>query len=155
MFRPLLAVVFCAVFWPAAAHALSCAPPRVDAQTVGAATAIFEGVVTGERREDAAIRPGTEEALGKDVTFTFLVSKGWKGATEGETLTVRRNIYWGDGFRMGQAYFVFAEGKDKDGVLTAGLCGPTTALEYAEPLRGMLQKALAGHDGPQPPDAAQ
>lgn len=150
MFRTVLAAVFCAVFWPASAHALSCAPPRLDSASVASAAAIFEGVVTGDRREDTSIQPGTEAARDKNVTFTFLVSKSWKGVTEGETVTVRRNIYWGDGFQMGKAYLVFAETRDDTGVLVAGLCGLTTAVEYAESAREMLQKVQDGTDGPQP-----
>jgi len=150
MFRTVLAAALCAVLWPAAAHALSCAPPHADRTAVESAAAIFEGVVTGDRRADAAIQPGADASVDKNVTFTFLVSKSWKGVTEGETVTVRRNIYWGDGFQMGKAYLVFAEGRDKDGVLVAGICGLTMPLEYADSTREMLQKVQDGTDGPQP-----
>jgi hypothetical protein len=141
MRRSFLAAVFCALFWPATAHALSCAPLHVDSARVARAAAIFEGVATAPPpREDAAIEPGVAAAMDKDALFTFLVSKSWKGVTEGETVTVRRNLYWGDGFRTGQAYLVFAEGRDRDGVLVAGLCGPTVAAEHADSLRETLQK---------------
>lgn len=113
------------------AFALSCAPPQLTPHAADSAAAIFEGVVVGDRRDDVNIVPGAQEALDKNVTYSFLVSKSWKGVTDGETVAVRRNIYWGDGFQMGKAYLVFAERRDQDGALVSGLCGLTKPLAGA------------------------
>lgn len=123
------------------AHALSCEPPQLTPHTLQSSAAIFEGVVVADRRDDVNIVPGSEEALDKNVSYSFLVSKSWKGVTDGETVTVRRNIYWGDGFHMGKAYLVFAERKDQEGVFLSGLCGLTTELEHA----GNYQQWLAAN----------
>lgn len=136
------------------AHALSCAPPQLTQHTLESAAAIFEGVVVADRRDDVNIVPGSEEALDKNVTYSFLVSKAWKGVTDGETVNVRRNIYWGDGFQMGKAYLVFAERKDQEGVFLAGLCGLTSDLAFAGAYQKWLAASLSGAapaDVPPPP----
>lgn len=143
-----LAVFLCA-FAPAA-RALSCTEPELTPYAVQSAAAIFEGVVVGERRPDAGIKPGADRASYRHVTFTFQVSKAWKGVTDGETVAVKRNVYWGDYFQMGKAYLVFAEQRDNEGVLMSGLCGLTTDLEGAGKTRQWLAGTLAAH-----PDAAQ
>lgn len=128
----------------APAHALSCAVPQLTPHALESAAAIFEGVVVADRRDDVNIVPGSEEALDKNVTYSFLVSKSWKGVTDGETVNVRRNIYWGDGLQMGKAYMVFAERKDQDGVLVSGLCGLTGELAYAGGIQKWLAANIAG-----------
>lgn len=145
MKRRLLAAIATAAFLsfaPVAAHALSCAPPQHTKHSVDNAAAIFEGVVVGDRREDVNIKPGDTVALDKNVSYSFLVSRAWKGVTDGETVVVRRNVYWGDGFQMGGTYLVFAERRDTDGVLVAGLCGLTGGLEYADETRKFLAETL-------------
>ncbi len=143
MFRSAFAITALFVLLSGApAHALSCAAPQLTAHTLESAAAIFEGVVVADRRDDVNIVPGAEEALDKNVSYSFLVSKAWKGVTDGETVTVRRNVYWGDGFHMGKAYLVFAERKDQDGVFLSGLCGLTTELEHADEYQKWLAANL-------------
>ncbi|MBW7911973.1 MAG: hypothetical protein H3C49_11985 [Alphaproteobacteria bacterium] len=154
MKRQMFAATAAAVFLflaPAAAHALSCAPPQHTKHSVDNAAAIFEGVVVGDRRADANIKPGDAAALDKTVSFSFLVSRAWKGVTDGETVVVRRNVYWGDGFQMGGTYLVFAERRDADGVLVAGLCGLTGGLEYAGETRKFLAETLGAAAEPPAP----
>ncbi len=153
MKRRLLAATAAAFlfFAPATAHALSCAPPQYTKQSVDNAAAIFEGVVVGDRRDDVNVKPGQEAALDKSVSYSFLVSRAWKGVTDGETVVVRRNIYWGDGFQMGGTYLVFAERRDADGVLVAGLCGLTGGLEYAGETRKFLAETLGAATEPPAP----
>jgi hypothetical protein len=145
MFRTLLAAAICAVLWPASAHALSCAPPSVDRTSVDAAAAVFEGVVTAEKQ-----MPPNDKGIQHSSFYTFQVTKNWKGLSEGDVVTVSRHTMWGEHFQMGQAYLVFADSRDDQGHFVSGPCGLTTAMEYAEPLREMLQKVQDGADGPQP-----
>lgn len=131
LFSAAMVAALCSLTPAHNAFALSCAPAQLTPHAADSAAAIFEGVVVGDRRADVNIVPGSQEALEKNVTYSFLVSKAWKGVTDGETVAVRRNIYWGDGFRMGQAYLVVAERRDRDSVLLSGLCGLTKPLAGA------------------------
>lgn len=148
MSRPLFAVfsaAFLLVAAPQPARALSCAPVEVNQEYISRAAAVFEGVVTAERKMD----PNNKNVAHSSV-FTFRVTKGWKGAAEGDSVEVSRNILWDGGFKMGDAYLVFAESRGADGVLISGLCGPTQALLHAEQLQDLLKKAR-GVTPPPPP----
>lgn len=128
----------------APAFALSCAPPVMNEQAVEGALAIFEGVVE-EANQDAFLPPAethSKNDMGKSGLFVFRVTKAWKGVKEGEQVKIRRNTYWGDDFPVGHRYLVVAE-QEKDGVLQAGLCGPTMPLEHA----GKEQEFLKKHFG--------
>lgn len=143
MFRFVVSAVFLFLLgYAAPAQALSCIEPQLTRQSVENAAAIFEGVVVGDRRPDMRIREGEDAALDQNVTYSFLVSKAWKGVTEGETVAVSRNIYWGGSFYMGAAYLVFAEGRDENGLLQVRLCGLTTSLENAAQLQAALPALL-------------
>lgn len=134
------------------AWALSCIEPQLTQKAVDEAGAIFEGVVVADRRPDMRIRPGSEEAMHQNVTYSFQVTKAWKGVTEGETVPVSRNVYWGGSFYLGSIYLVFAEGRDENGLFLARLCGLTTALENAEAIKAGLPALL---DPPVPAAAPQ
>lgn len=136
------------------ALALSCAQPKVNEDIIDHSSAIFEGVVIAEKKTDADVVPGSKSSLDNGVVYTFEVTRGYKGAEAGNKLEVTRNIYWGDGFTMGQAYLVFAVRQGHNGYLVSDLCGPTTGLAYADEYR----KVLDIHFGPEhrgPPGFAQ
>jgi len=147
MSRPLFAA-FAAAFLLAAApqpaQALSCAPVEVNQEYISRAAAVFEGVVTAERKMDP-----NDKNVAHSAVFTFRVTKGWKDVAEGDSVEVSRNILWDGGFKMGKAYLVFAESRGADGVLVSGLCGPTQELLHAEQLQDLLEKARGVT--PQPP----
>lgn len=133
------AVVVSATAFVTPAAALSCAQPVVDEETIQNASAIFEGVVTGERKlvggeqdEDVV------QKLEATATYTFQVTRAWKGVAKGSVVHVARNTYWGDGFTMGQPYLVFGTHPKEGAPLTAELCGPTIALQYAAPYKEAL-----------------
>jgi len=131
--------VICGVTLAAAdAGALSCAPPNMDAAAFNAAEAIFEGTVTGI--DDAS---GDDSEAGKQVSF--LVSRAWKGTAAGSEIRVLRNFYWGDGFREGETYLVFAETKQDD-VLVSGICGLTRGVSPDDPLLALLDAHFATPD---------
>jgi len=126
------------------AAALSCAPPVVNEETIQDASAIFEGVVTAERKMVGGDEEDVVEKLEKTATYTFQVTRAWKGVAKDSIVEVQRNIYWGDGFAMGQPYLVFGTHRKEDGPLTAALCGPTVLLQYAEPFKQVLVQYYEG-----------
>lgn len=137
------------------AQALSCAQPKVDAEMIAATDVIFEGVVTGERRMVGGEEDDVTVKLQKTATFTFQVTRGWKGVGKGAVLTIGRNTYWGDGFQMGQPYLVFASRSEKDNMLTAALCGPTVPLQYADAYKKVLAEHYAVQAQPPLPPHAE
>lgn len=146
--------VFALVVAAPAAFALSCAQPQVNAAVIGETDVIFEGVVTGEKRMVGGEEEDVTVKLDKTASFTFQVTRSWKGVQKGDVLTIGRNTYWGDGFQMGQPYLVFAS-RDKDNVLTAELCGPTVPLQYAGAYKQALESYFAGQAQPPLPPHAE
>lgn len=133
------AIVVSAAGFATPAAALSCAQPVVNEETIQNASAIFEGVVTGERKlvggeqdEDVV------QKLDATATYTFQVTRAWKGVAKGSVVQVARNTYWGDGFAMGQPYLVFGTHPKEGAPLTAELCGPTVSLQFAEAYKEAL-----------------
>jgi len=144
IFLPAAFVALLLPFFATPVAALSCAPPVVDEDTIRNASAIFEGVVTAERKLVGGEQDDVVEKLEKTATYTFQVTRAWKGVAKGSVVEVQRNIYWGDGFTMGQPYLVFGTHRKEGGALTAALCGPTVPLQYAEPFRQILMQYYEG-----------
>ena len=99
------------------------------------------------------------QKLEKTATYTFQVTRAWKGVAKGSVVEVQRNTYWGDGFAMGQPYLVFGTHRKEGSPLTAELCGPTVPLQYAEPYKQVLAQYYEGRPKletalPDAPDAA-
>lgn len=138
-----------------AAQALSCAQPKVDSEMISTTDVIFEGVVTGEKRMVGGEEEDVTVKLDKTASFTFQVTRSWKGVQKGDVLTIGRNTYWGDGFQMGQPYLVFASRSAKDNGLTAELCGPTVPLQYAGAYKQALKSYFAGQAQPPLPPHAE
>lgn len=141
------------------ASALSCAQPVVNEETIQNASAIFEGVVTAERKMVGGEQDDVVQKLEKTATYTFQVTRAWKGVAKGSVVEVQRNTYWGDGFAMGQPYLVFGTHRKEGSPLTAELCGPTVPLQYAEPYKQVLAQYYEGRPKletalPDAPDAA-
>lgn len=128
----------------APAAALSCAPPVVNEETIQNAAVIFEGVVTAERKMVGGEQEDVVEKLEATATYTFQVTRAWKGVAKGSVVQVQRNTYWGDGFDMGQAYLVFGTQGKEGAPLTAGLCGPTVLLQQAGPYKEALAQYYEG-----------
>jgi hypothetical protein len=121
------------------AYALSCVAPAMNESVVEAAAIIFEGVANRgrdlSRAERATLKAAGVTPLGGGVgdlkVFEFTVTKGWKGAVEGQRIQVLRNTYWGDSFAAAGTYLVVGE-RVGDGLHLAPLCGNTVHLEYAQ-----------------------
>lgn len=132
-------VVVSAAGFTTPAAALSCAQPVVDEETIQNASAIFEGVVTAERKMVGGEQDeDVVQKLDATATYTFQVTRPWKGVAKGSVVQVARNTYWGDGFAMGQPYLVFGTHPKEGEPLTAELCGPTVPLQYAEGYKAAL-----------------
>ncbi len=123
---------------PGAAFGLSCARPSLDETAIAAAIMIFEGTAgpkrSLDRRERAAVRRHAIEAKGgrtEDLrVYRFAVTRGWKGATRGQSVDVLFNTYWGDGFAEGGAYLVVSPRQVKN-LFWTPLCGHTIDLRHA------------------------
>lgn len=126
------------------AAALSCAQPVVNEETIQNASAIFEGVVTAERKMVGGEQEDVVEKLDATATYTFQVTRAWKGVAKGSIVQVQRNTYWGDGFAMGQPYLVFGTHRKEGAPLIAELCGPTVPLQYAGPYKEVLAQYYEG-----------
>ncbi len=98
-------VVLC-FYAPGTALALSCVAPTMNESVVEGAEVIFEGLTSRDRRlrraEKAALKAAGLAPLGGGIddlrVFQFTVTKGWKGAVDGQEIQVLRNTYWGDSF---------------------------------------------------------
>lgn len=75
-----------------------CAPAVIET-AVEKAAVIFEGKVT-------AVKPEAGNEYGR--IYTFTVFTAWKGTKEGATVDIRREIYWNELFKNGEAYLVLA-----------------------------------------------
>ena len=152
-----LAIVVAALglFLPGAAFGLSCARPSLDETAIDAAIMIFEGTAGPKRsldfRERAVVRMHTIEAKGgttEDLrVYSFTVTRGWKGATTGQSVDVLFNSYWGDGFAEGEAYLV-ASPRQVGNLFSAPLCGHTIELRHAADIGtlAMLERLVGiGH----------
>lgn len=140
--------VICALLAPRAGFALSCAPAPLSAQAVAGIDVIFEGTVVSEQPAKLPLMRkltnlwdpvnrygGTLDDL---VAYEFAVTKGWKGAKDGEIFIVIRNTSWGDRFTADTPYLVFVN-EESPGVFMAGICGHTTGID-SEYGRNMLAK---------------
>ncbi len=149
--------VICALLAPRAGFALSCGPAPLSAQVVAGTDAIFEGTVTSEQPAklpflrkltnmwDPVVRHGG--TLDDLVAYEFSVTKGWKGAKDGESFIVIRNTSWGDRFRADIPYLVFAQ-EESPGVFIADICGHTTDIKgaYGQNKLETLREIVAGKD---------
>lgn len=136
-----LAFVAFQLLAPHQVHALSCAPPVLNAQAIDTSDLIFEGTVTGEK--DASEQ---DSKMGPTKIFTFSVTKAWKGTESGAVVEVARNTYWGDGFAKETPYLVFAH-NDKSGTAVAGLCGLSQRVQHADKALEYLDKHFADRAG--------
>lgn len=126
---------------PAQAMALSCVAPAFNADIIAQTDLIFEGKATEiiEQREDKA------NELSKSALFKFSIDMLWAGdLTEGDVI-IERNIYWGDGFQLGESYLVVAQKQENQYV--AGICGNTTPLHYAEEKLKILNDVFSKEEG--------
>jgi hypothetical protein len=130
--------------WVTPASALSCAKPVMSEDIIQSASAIFEGVVTAERKMVGGDESDVIKKMDKTATYTFQVTRAWKGVAKDSFVKVQRNDYWGDGFIIGQPYLVFGTSDKEGGPLTAEVCGPTVPLQYAEPYQKALAQYYAG-----------
>lgn len=126
---------------PGEAFGLSCAVPRLDETTINAAIMIFEGTAGPKRLlstgETAVVENlGFESKGGGAVdlrVFRFTVTRGWKGASTGQTVDILINTYWGDGFAEGESYLVVSP-QQVGNLLSSPLCGQSSNLELAAEL---------------------
>jgi hypothetical protein len=150
-----IAVAVLGLLLPSAASGLSCARSSLDEATIDSAVVIFEGTAGPKRspdsREKAAIRGHAIEAMGggtKDLrVYSFTVTRGWKGATAGQSVDVLFNSYWGDGFAEGEAYLVVSP-RQVGSLFWAPLCGHTIDMRYAAEIGSlaMLERLIGvGH----------
>ncbi len=123
---------------PHAAHALSCAPPVMTEETMMAAAVIFEGTVTASEETDE--QPASKGMGGKSGLYTFTVKSAWKGVKAGDSVTVLRNTYWGDGFSKDVDYLVVAHKNGEQ--LEAHLCGLSMQLDQAAKPLEFLKKHI-------------
>ncbi len=131
------------VYAPGASHALSCVAPTMNEGVVEGADIVFEGTAgpTGAptRAEKAALDAAGIATTGGGIAemkvFEFTVTKGWKGAAEGQRIRILRNTYWGDMFAAGETYLVVGD-RQIDDLYVAPLCGNTMHICFA---------AQAGH----------
>ena len=129
-----------------AAFARSCVRPSLDETAVAAAVVIFEGIAGPKRllgiRERAVVRTDAIVAKGgrtEDLrAYGFMVTRGWKGATRGQSVDVLFNTYWGDGFAEGESYLVVSPRQVKN-LFWTPLCGHTIVLRHAAEF-GILAK---------------
>ncbi len=152
-----LAIVVAALglFLPGAAFGLSCARPSLDETAVNAAIMIFEGTAGPIRSLDflerSAVRMHAIETKGGNAedlrVYSFTVTRGWKGATTGQSVDVLFNSYWGDGFAEGEAYLVVSP-RQVGNLFWAPLCGHTIDLRHAADIGtlAMLERLVGiGH----------
>ncbi len=131
----LLAMLFYA---PGNALALSCVALTMNESVVEGAAVIFEGITGKGRRltraEAAALDALGVAPLGGGIAnlkvFQFTVTKGWKGAVDGQEIQVLRNTYWGDSFATTGLYLVVGV-QAVDDLYLAPLCGNTMYLGAA------------------------
>ncbi|MCP1309377.1 hypothetical protein [Paenibacillus tyrfis] len=99
------------LIWPAGeANALSCARQPSVNEEFARSTVVFHGKAVGERKNGAT---------------TFEVTEAWKGVASGK-IDVQVSTMWMT-VQQGEAYLVYAA--QKNGVLTAHLCGRTALWE--------------------------
>ncbi|WP_088833981.1 hypothetical protein [Paenibacillus tyrfis] len=107
----LLLIWVLGLIWPAGeANALSCARQPSVNEEFARSTVVFHGKAVGERKNGAT---------------TFEVTEAWKGVASGK-IDVRVSTMWMP-VQQGEAYLVYAA--QKNGVLTAHLCGRTALWE--------------------------
>ncbi|KPV60890.1 hypothetical protein QJ48_03070 [Paenibacillus sp. A3] len=107
----LLLICVLGLVWPAGeANALSCARQPSVNEEFARSTVVFHGKAVGERGNGA---------------ITFEVAETWKGVTSGK-IDVQVSTMWMP-VQQGEAYLVYAA--QKNGVLTAHLCGRTALWE--------------------------
>ena len=134
-------VVVLAVLMPGEAFGLSCAVPRLDETAINAAIMIFEGTAGPKRKltagETRAVRKHGLASIGggaEDLkVYSFVVTRGWKGAATGQAVDVLINTYWGDGFAEGETYLVVSP-QQVGNLLSSPLCGHTGNLKLAAEL---------------------
>lgn len=131
------ALIFLALtIFPSQAMALSCAQPMVNEETVGQTDLIFEGrpieIIKGKKYVDKDGRLNHSKLgnpMDAHITYKFSVEKLWKGDIPDKEVLMVKNGYWGDTFKVNDAYLVFASKKDDQ--YESPLCGNTTSLYYA------------------------
>jgi hypothetical protein len=151
-YRAIMAVALSLVL-PGGAFGLSCAPPRLDENTVNAAIVIFEGTAGPKR----LLSPAEATAVGNlgvatkgggttDLrVYGFVVTRGWKGVTPGRTVDVLTNAYWGDNFAKGETYLVVSP--QRVGTLfSSPLCGYSSNIKLAAELGNLatLKRLIGG-----------
>ena len=150
-----IAVAVVGLLLPSAAFGLSCARQSLDEAAIDAAVVIFEGTAGAKRsldsREKAVIRTDVIESIGgslKDLrVYSFTVTRGWKGATAGQSVDVLFNSYWGDGFAEGEAYLVVSP-RQVGTLFWVPLCGHTIDMRAAADIGSlaMLERLIGiGH----------
>lgn len=120
---------------PLTAHALSCASPQLNEQTLGGADIVFEGTVQQSRSltflEKASLVTHTN---GKDYldmrVYEFSVMLGWKGVEKGEHINILYNTYWGPGFQEKEATYLVATNGAISNFYYVHLCGLTGPVDY-------------------------
>ncbi len=125
-------LVVLSFYAPGTALALSCVAPTMNESVVEGAEVIFEGLTSRDRRlrraEKAALKAAGLAPLGGGIddlrVFQFTVTKGWKGAVDGQEVQVLRNTYWGDSFATAGLYLVVGV-QAVDDLYLAPLCGNT------------------------------
>ena len=138
-----------------AAFARSCVRPSLDETAVAAAVVIFEGIAGPKRllgiRERAVVRTDaivTKGGRTEDLrAYGFMVTRGWKGATRGQSVDVLFNTYWGDGFAEGESYLVVSP-RQVENLVWAPLCGHTIDVRHAADIGtlAMLERLIGiGH----------
>tara|TARA_R110002124_G_scaffold5813_1_gene36420 strand:- start:612 stop:1316 length:705 start_codon:yes stop_codon:yes gene_type:complete len=121
------------------AHALSCASSRLNEKNIASVPVIFEGAAASSReltrKEKAVFKLHGLSMKGGDASnlrvFDFTVSKPWKGVTQGQTVAILYNTYWGDAFPPQESFLVIGTRKLGD-LFWVPLCGNTLPLEYAK-----------------------
>lgn len=118
----------------AGAAACKCGYPFVEG-SFDASRAVFTGVVLEVREipPPPPAEPVWVDSAGTvfvtanaswEQAVTLRVTRGWKGAQPGDTVTVKDSIMCGVGFRTGEEYLVYAYPSD-DGALSTSPCHRT------------------------------
>ena len=78
--------------------------------------------------------------------FGFKINTIWKSdfdknGISTDNITIIRNVYWGDGFKLNETYLVFAN-NDGNGNYVAGLCGIAIHSDHAGEAKEKLNNIL-------------
>ncbi len=138
-----------------AANALSCAPRKLDEGVINSSVAIFEGVAGKKHsltwQQRIAVWLSNLTTQGGDLNnlsvYDFAVTKSWKGAAQGRTVTILFNTYWGDNYLPGGEFLIVSPRQVGDMFWTP-LCGASIDLAWARKNRDIatLEKVIGlGH----------